>query len=150
MLDNQAYNPVIIGATITIAVAIIGNTITIVNSTLARKNEHKLAILKILLEAGYKEYEFRTKQDIEIANSKGEEPKIKSFMEYIIFYKELSVLFAKTKVREDDLILSLKKNKILIDSYYENREIYRPEYHQEINKQKSRNNFLKEIISLFS
>ena len=89
-----------------------------------------LAILKVLLEAAYKEYEFRTKQDLEEAKLQGKIAKIKSFTEYIIFYREIADIFSNQTVSSDDIISSLKKNKVLIDTYYINREKEKPEYHK--------------------
>lgn len=120
---------VIIGASATLITAIIGAVVAIRNNNKSRKNEHRLSILKILLEAAYKEYEFRTKEDL--AKQSGDDSiKIKSFAEYIIFYRELADLFSKEEVSENELINSLQKNKKLIDSYYKYRELERPEYHK--------------------
>jgi hypothetical protein len=127
-------NQVILGACITASVALIVGIITAYltfkSNALSRKNEHKLAILKVLLEAAYKEYEFRTKQDLEEAKLQGKIAKIKSFTEYIIFYREIADIFSNQTVSSDDIISSLKKNKVLIDTYYINREKEKPEYHK--------------------
>ena len=120
---------VVISSSVTILAAIIAASVTIRTNSKARTHEQKLAILKILLESAYKEYEFRTKTEIETDEKKGRESQIKSFTEYIVFYRELSTLFSQETVNETDLINSLKKNKKLIDTYYEHREIERPEYH---------------------
>ncbi len=111
---------------ITVAIALITATITafvaLRTNTLSRKNEHKLSVLKVLLEAAYKEYEFRTKSDIEEAKKANKIVKIKSFTEYIIFYREMAEIFSNDVVSREDIIKSLEKNKVLIDTFYDNRE----------------------------
>jgi hypothetical protein len=128
-------NQVILGASITASIALIVGIITayatIYNSWKSRKNEKQLAILKVLLEAAYKEYEFRTKQEIENAKAENRTAKIKSFTEYVIFYKQMGILFSKDQISEDDIVNTLQNNKALIDTYYLQREKYRPEYHKE-------------------
>ncbi|MBK8382301.1 MAG: hypothetical protein IPL16_10505 [Ignavibacteria bacterium] len=57
--------------------------VTMRTNAVSRKNESKLAVLKVLLEAAYKEYEFRTNQDLEEAKLQNKPAKIKSFTEYI-------------------------------------------------------------------
>ncbi|MEO8109770.1 MAG: hypothetical protein ABI594_07065 [Ginsengibacter sp.] len=131
MDNNTAIITVCITGLVTLLAAIIAGTLTFFSNKLARKNDHKLAVLKVLLEAAYKEYEFRTKQDLEEAKAAGETARIKSFIEYIIFYKEIANIFSNETVSENDLINSLKKNKVLIDAYYTNREEQRPEYHKQ-------------------
>jgi len=131
MDNNTAIITVCITGLVTLITAIIAGTLTFFSNKLARKNDHKLALLKVLLEAAYKEYEFRTKQDLEEAKAAGKTAKIKSFTEYIIFYKEIAEVFSNESVSENDLINSLKKNKVLIDAYYVNREEQRPEYHKQ-------------------
>ena len=103
----DSFDTVFITACATVMVAIIGSVVTIWNSNRARKDEHKLALLKVLLEAAYKEYEFRATKDIEDAKARNQEPKIKSFTEYIIFYKEWSTLFTKDDITEQELIEAL-------------------------------------------
>jgi hypothetical protein len=62
-------NQVILGACVTASIALIVGIVTAFatmhTNAQARKSEKKLAILKVLLEAAYKEYEFRTNQDLE-------------------------------------------------------------------------------------
>ena len=132
---NISTNQVILGACVTASVALIVGIITAYltfkSNALSRRNEHKLAVLKVLLEAAYKEYEFRTKQDLDKANAQGKIAKIRSFTEYIIFYRGIADIFSNQTVSSDDIINSLKKNKLLIDTYYTNREMERPEYHKE-------------------
>lgn len=127
-------NQVILGACITASIALIVGMITafvtMFTNAQARKNERKLAILKVLLEAAYKEYEFRTKQDLEDAKNNKKEIRIKSFTEYVIFYKQMGLIFAKNEINEADIINTLKRNKELIDTYYNSREEHRPEYHR--------------------
>lgn len=127
-------NQVILGACITASIALIVGIITafvtLRSNALARKNEKKLAVLKVLLEAAYKEYEFRTKQDLEEAKSQNRIAKIKSFTEYIIFYKEMSAIFANENITETDIINTLRNNKKLIDTYYVKRDEFKPEYHK--------------------
>lgn len=129
MEDTENWSA-IITAIVALAVALISGVITIWINIQARKNEHRLAILKVLLEAGYKEYEFRANQDIERAKHDGKPLKVKSFTEYIIFYKSLAETFSKKKITEKDIEEALRKNKILIDAYYQQREEHRPEYHK--------------------
>lgn len=121
---------VTVGASATIITAAVSAVVALRNNNKSRKSEYKLSILKILLDAAYKEYEFRTKADLLNAGKTGDLSKIKSFTEYIIFYKELADLFSLESMNESDLVDSLKKNKKLIDSYYLNREKERPEYHK--------------------
>jgi len=129
---NQiAILTVSITASIALIVGIITALVTLRTNALSRKNDHKLAVLKVLLEAAYKEYEFRTKSDMGTAISLKKIPKIKSFTEYIIFYKEIAELFSKDIVTPEEFINSLKKNKILINTYYTHRELEKPEYHNE-------------------
>lgn len=127
-------NQVIFGAAITASVALIVGIITAFvtmrTNAVSRKNESKLAVLKVLLEAAYKEYEFRTNQDLEEAKLQNKPAKIKSFTEYIIFYKEMAAIFSNENICEEDIINSLKNIKKLIDTYYLKREEYRPEYHK--------------------
>lgn len=131
---DTTTNQVILGAAITASIALIVGIITAFvtmrTNALSRKSEKKLAVLKVLLEAAYKEYEFRTKQELEEAKAKNETAKIKSFTEYVIFYKEMSKVFSLENITEKDIINTLKNNKKLIDTYYKNREEYRPEYHK--------------------
>ena len=122
-------NQVILGAAVTALIGIITAFVTMITNALSRKNERKLAVLKVLLEAAYKEYEFRTKQDLEEAKSLNKIVKIKSFTEYIIFYKEMAAIFSKKNINEDDIINTLKNNKKLIDTYYLKREEYKPDYY---------------------
>ena len=130
MDNNTAIITVCITGLVTLLAAIIAGIITFFSNKLARKNDHKLAVLKVLLEAAYKEYEFRTNKDLDEAKANGKTAKIKSFTEYIIFYKEMADIFSNESVSETDLINSLKKNKVLIDAYYKNREELRPEYYK--------------------
>ncbi len=129
--NNATLITVIITASVTLIVAIIGAVVTILSNAAARKNEHRLAVLKVLLEAAYKEYEFRTTQDLAEAKAANRIPNIKSFTEYIIFYSQMSGVFSKGKISEDDIISCLKDNKKLIDAYYANRDGLRPEYHKQ-------------------
>ena len=128
-------NQVILGACVTASIALIVGIITafvtMYNSAQSRKNEKKLAILKVLLEAAYKEYEFRTKQDLEEAKAQNKTVKIKSFTEYVIFYKQMGLIFSKDEITEEDIVNTLKNNKKLIDAYYIKREEFRPAYHLE-------------------
>lgn len=126
---NQVILGAIISASIALIVATITAFVTMRINVLSRRSERKLAILKILLEAAYKEYEFRTKQDIDEAKAKNEKPKIKSFTEYVIFYKEMAAVFSNESISEQNIIDTLKNNKKLIDTYYSKREEFRPEYH---------------------
>lgn len=130
--EQIALLTIIIGATATVTASIIAATVAIMNNKHTRKSEHKLSILRILLDAAYKEYEFRTQVDYEKIKN-GEKVKIKSFTEYIIFYMELSNLFNREYIDEQALITSLKRNKILIDVYYRTRESERPDYHKKSN-----------------
>jgi len=124
---------VCITAGVAFITAIITSLVALKTNALSRKNEHKLAVLKVLLEVAYKEYEFKTKADIEDANQKNIVPKIKSFSEYVIFYREIAEVFSHDIVNKEDIVNSLEKNKVLIDTYYENREKYRPEFHKTSN-----------------
>jgi len=126
---NQVILGACISASIVLIVGIITAGTTIYTTSQARSNEKKLAILKVLLEAAYKEYELRTKQDLEFAKEKNETPKIKAFIEYVIFYKQMSLIFSKNKITPEDIETTLKENKILIDTYYSKRDENRPEYH---------------------
>jgi len=126
---NQAILGAIISASIALIVATITAFVTVRINVLSRRSERKLAVLKVLLEAAYKEYEFRTKQDIDEAKAKNVELKLKSFTEYVIFYKEMAAVFSNESISEQNIIDTLKNNKKLIDTYYSKREEYRPEYH---------------------
>lgn len=102
---------VAITGAVTLVAALITALVTLNTNALARKNEHRLSILQVLPEAAYKEYEFRTTEDFAAAKSSGRTPKIKSFTEYIIFYREMSEIFSKETVTEADIITSLEKIK---------------------------------------
>jgi len=124
-------NQVILGAAITASIALIVGIITAFvtmrTNALSRKNELKLGILKVLLEGAYKEYEFRAKQDIDDAKAKNKRPEVKSFTEYIIFYKGMAAILSNEKISEEDIIITLKNNKKLIDIYYLKRKEFRLE-----------------------
>lgn len=131
-LKNNPFNTTVITSVITLLVAVIGGIIALLTNAASRRNDHRLSVLKVLLEAAYKEYEFRTKQDIELAKSENKIPNIKSFTEYIIFYKGMAKVFSKRRTKKDDIITCLEKNKELIDTYYDNREKHRPKYHRAV------------------
>ena len=128
---NTTMITAVIAAGTALLSAIVAGVFALVNSQKSRQNEHRLAILKTLLDAAYKEYEFRTKQEIEEAKASGSEPNIKSFTEYIIFYKEFAQLYVKPKMSVQDIAATLESNKKLIDAYYLERERFRPEYHNQ-------------------
>lgn len=92
--DQITLITVCITAGVAFITAIITSLVALRTNALSRKNEHKLAVLKVLLEVAYKEYEFRTKADVEDANQKNKAPKIKSFTEYVIFYREMAEVFS--------------------------------------------------------
>ena len=95
-----------------------------VSNQLTLKHQRKVEVLKVILDAAYKEYEFRTKQKLEIAKVKNEVVEIASFTEYIIFYAKIAETITKENLKEEDILNSLKENKILIDSYYKYRDQY--------------------------
>jgi len=111
-------NQVLLGACFTgsavLIVGIVTAFLTYESNALATKNDHKLAVLKVLLEAAYKEYEFRTKQDIKEAKLLGNIAKIKSFTESIIFYREIADIFSKNTAQRASLILWRKTKYLLI------------------------------------
>lgn len=111
-------------AGITLITAIVSAVVALKTNSLSRKNEHKLAILKILLEAAYKEWEFKSTNDIK------KNKQIKSFTEYIIFYRKMADVFSNEIVKKEDIIEALQKNKDLIDTYYEQREKELPEHYK--------------------
>lgn len=125
-------NTAFITAMVTLAVAIIGAVVTILTNAASRRNEHRLSILKVLLEAAYKEYEYRTTQDLAEAAAQNRAPHIKSFTEYIIFYNKFAKVYSKKRISEEDIIEALRENKKLIDTYYTQREEYRPDYHNHV------------------
>ncbi len=112
---------------VAIIVAFSAAAVTLISNAYTRRHEKKLAILKVILEAGYKEYEFRTKEIYDRAKAEGKEPTdVLSFTEYIIFYREMSEVFAKENVTEGDIRKALEGNKKLIDTYYRERKNYPP------------------------
>lgn len=127
---NQAIVTASITGSVTLIVGMITAFVAMRTNALSRRNERKLEVLKVLLDAAYKEYELRTKQDLEEAKLQNRTARIKSFTEYIIFYKEMATIFASEKITEKDIINTLKNNKKLIDTYYLKREEFRPDYHK--------------------
>jgi|GEM_PF-5565519 hypothetical protein len=131
-MENSTIITGIITSGATIITVLITATVTIRSNAKARKHDHKLSILKVLLEAGYKSYELRTKLILEEAKDKKQETKnFLSFTEYIIYYRKMADVFSQEKVTENDIVQALKENKKLIDTYYIEREVYRPDYHQQ-------------------
>jgi hypothetical protein len=135
-------NSILISVAVTISVAILGATVTILGGIIAaavtfiqgyqiRIHERKLGVLTVLLEAAYKEYEYRTNQDLAKAEKNKTVPKIKSFTEYIFFYSGISEVLTEGDITPKDIENTLIKNKILIDAYYTNRELHKPAYHEQ-------------------
>jgi len=114
----------------TLAAGFFTLAITLYEGSRSRIHERKLEVLKVILEAAYKEYEYRTTQDLAEAKEKNKTAVILSFTEYIIFYSRISETITKKNASEEDIKNALSENKTLIDAYYKNRDIYRPEYHK--------------------
>lgn len=131
MENSSGQLAIWVTACVTILGVILTSLFAIIAGNKSRQNEHKLAVLKILLEASYKEYEFRTKNEIKEAKEMDEIPNIKSFTEYIIFYNEMSKLYTDKSITPEEIKSTLENNKKLIDSYYLNRKVYLPDYHKE-------------------
>lgn len=128
--NNQVILAACVSASVAFLVGIITAFVNMRTNARARKNEKKLAVLKILLDAAYKEYEFRTKQDLEEARLNNKKARIKSFTEYIIFYQQMGLIFEKEDITREDIIGTMRHNKTLIDTYYKKRDEFRPEYHK--------------------
>jgi hypothetical protein len=107
---------------ISVVVAFFAVAITYINSYITLKHQRKIEVLKVVLDAAYKEYEFRTSQLLELAKETKENVELYSFTEYLIFYTKISETITKKNLTEKDMQNALKENKVLIDSYYKYKE----------------------------
>jgi len=94
-----------------VTISVIGgftvSVVTIISSLLiAWLNKHyelKREMSSTIYNIAYKEWEAKTKQVLELVNTKGGQAMLYPFDEYLFYYKRLMTLLYKGKIKEGDI-----------------------------------------------
>lgn len=90
----------VVGALLVAFITVVGN---LVITWLTRKYEYKKALMNIVYDTAYKEWEARVKLVREIADKTGRHAELYPFNDSLLYYSKFMKLIEKKNVKESDI-----------------------------------------------